>query len=140
MNLSNIKQDLASIDYSWKKPQTYLVFVPGLSIVIQKIQFANVLPLIQDMTSENLPEAAAKAERFLDICTWHGRGSLVQLTASILAVNFLSSSIFLLIALLPLYELANTFFKAFTNPVTLFEFHQNGTVKSMTKQTALSIF
>ena len=44
MNFSNVRQSLENIDYAWTKPQTYLVLVPGLSLIIQKIQLANTLP------------------------------------------------------------------------------------------------
>lgn len=63
MSLSSIKQKLENIDYAWTKPQTYLVLVPGLSLVIQKIQLANTLPLMNDVNQQNVAQADAKSKK-----------------------------------------------------------------------------
>ena len=47
VSISGIKQAIEdNIDYSWTKPQTYLVLVPVISLIIQRIKFSKALPLI----------------------------------------------------------------------------------------------
>jgi hypothetical protein len=74
MSFSGIGQNLEKIDYAWTKPQTYLVLVPGLSLIVQKIQLASALPLTNPVTQENVEQANAKSMKFAKICKWHLRG------------------------------------------------------------------
>lgn len=142
MNISNIKQKLESVDYVWTKPQTYLVFIPGISLVIQKIQLANTLPLINNnlTTLQNVAQADAKSRKFANICKWHLRGSMVQILASVIAIKFFAVPIFLLLAILATYELADTLIKSLKNSITFYELYPNGSIKSKTSPSACTIF
>lgn len=121
--MSNITQFLGNIDYDWKKPQTYLVMVPALSFLIEKIQLAKVLPLPADNDQKN--------RQFAKICAWHLRGSLVQLTACIVAkqVFHVSSPILSAIYLVSSAEALYTALKALTNRCTINEYYPNGKIK-----------
>ena len=150
MNFSNIRQSIESIDYAWTKPQTYLVFVPGLSLLIQKIQFANILPLTKYVQLLPLPNNAefpqptpdedAKTRHFINICKWHLRGSLVQIAASTIAIKTLALPIFSLLAIVAGFEMVDTFIKIVRNPATVYEFHPNGAVKTVISNPACNIF
>lgn len=137
---SNIRQNLENIDYSWNKPQTYLVFVPGLSLIIQKIQFSKVLPLIDDVTPSNIQEAASKSKKFTEICKWHLRGSLIQLTVALIAIHIFAIPFFSLIVIFAGCELIDTIFHCLKNNPILYEFHANGAVKKKISVSALNIF
>lgn len=134
MNFSKIRQNLENIDYAWTKPQTYLVLVPGLSLIIQKIQLANTLPLIDNVTEQ------AKSRKFANICKWHLRGSMIQITASIIAIKVFAVPLFSLLAILATYELVDTLMKSLRNSITLYEFYPNGNIKIMRKMSACNIF
>lgn len=51
MSLSTIKQTIENIDYAWTNPLSYTVLIPGLSLIIQKIQFDKLLPLNDNITA-----------------------------------------------------------------------------------------
>jgi hypothetical protein len=140
MSFSGIRQNLENIDYAWTKPQTYLVLVPGLSLIVQKIQLANTLPLINNITQQNIAQADAKSRKFANICKWHLRGSMIQITASIIAIKVFAVPLFSLVAILATYELVDTLIKSLRNSITLYEFHPNGIIKSMTSTRACNIF
>ena len=140
MSFSGVRQSLEKIDYAWTKPQTYLVLVPGLSLIIQKIQLANTLPLINDVTLEGMSQADAKSRKFANICKWHLRGSMIQIAASVIAIKIFAVPLFSLLAILATYELVDTLIKSLRNSITLYEFHPNGRVKSITSMSASNIF
>lgn len=140
MNFLNIKQNLENIDYAWTQPKTYLILVPGLSLIIQKIQLASTLPLINNVTQQNMAQADAKSRKFANICKWHLRGSMIQIAASIIAIKIFSVPLFSLLAILATCELADTLIKSLNNSITLYEFLPNGNIKSMTCTSACNIF
>ena len=140
MSFSGIRQGLESIDYAWVKPQTYLVLVPGLSLIIQKVQLANTLPLINNVTQQNVAQVDAKSRKFANICKWHLRGSMIQIAASVIAIKVFAVPLFSLLAILASYELVDTLIKSLRNSIKLYEFHPNGNIKSMTSTSACNIF
>ena len=143
MSFSEVKQKLANIDYSWTKPKTYVVFVPGLSLIIQKIQFAKVLPLIvldSMKDSEKARAADFKSRKFATICKWHLLGSITQSIACIIVVNVFALPLFSLLGLIPSYELVNTLSKTLLNKATICEFYDNGSVKQINFVSAFSLF
>lgn len=146
MNFSTIRQGLENIDYAWTEPKTYLVFVPGLSLLIQKIQLANTLPLIQSVTQENVIQADLESRKFANICKWHLRGSMIQiivgsiLITSAIAIQMFTIPLFSLLTILATYEMVDTFVKGFKNSVTFYEFYPNGNIKSATNTIACTIF
>ncbi len=92
MNFSGIRQSLENIDYAWNKPQTYLVLVPGLSLIIKNIQLAEVLPLppINNVILISPNEAIqleASSRKFATICKWHFGGSIIQMIACAVATK-----------------------------------------------------
>ena len=142
MALLNIVQNLKNIDYAWTKPQAYVVFIPGLSLLVQKIQLASVLPLSQDaITPENAARMDVESRRFANICKWHLRGSMAQLMIAAIASKILLVSPFsLFLVSLTTYEMLDTLVKSIKNPICLFKFYPNGGVKAMTLTNACSIF
>jgi len=131
MSFSIIKQSLERIDYAWFKPQIYLVLVPGLSLIIQKVQLANTLPLLitEATTQSNVAQVYAKSRQFANICKWHLAGSLVQIAVSIIAIVAFATPLFLLLGILATCELAYTLINSIRNRVILYEFHPNGKIK-----------
>jgi hypothetical protein len=147
MILSVIKQNLKNIDYAWDNPQTYLVFVPGLSLAIQKIQIATVLPLKTENLFKSLqkhwkPECKEnltllmqenneRSKKFAAICKWHLTGSLVQMLVSAVAVKFFAAPLLSIFLMISAYELGDTFVKALTNQMTIIETYSDGSIKRM---------
>jgi hypothetical protein len=131
MNLSRLRQSLQDIDYSWDKPKTYLVFIPGLSLLIQKIQLANTLPLTNtlNVTVQNHLQVNEQSRRFMNICKWHFRGSVIQIIVSVIARKFFDSSFLSIITVVASYELGNIVFENYKNSVSFHEYDQNGRLK-----------
>lgn len=136
----NFKRNLEHIDYMWTKPQTYLVFVPGLSLIIQDIQLSCTLPLIKKVTSQNVDQANAKARKFSQICKWHLGGSIVQLSASIIAVKTFAVLFFSITYLLASYELINTVLICLKNSIVYYEFDRYGNPKKIAHKSAFGVF
>lgn len=136
MTIPNIRQNLENIDYDRKNPKTYLVFVPGLSLVIQKIQMAKVLPLPEFQANN---KCEFKHNKFFDICKWHLRGSAVQCAALSIAIKTLALPIFSYITLVSLFELGDTAIKALKNDATFTELQPNGSKKQI-HRSALNLF
>lgn len=137
MNISSIRQSLENIDYKWNNPKTYLVLVPGISLLIQKIQLSKILPLNPaDQILKPL-----KSLKFVDICKCHLRGSLIQMMASVIAVKVFALPLFSIIGIVATYELINTAILGLKNPVTIYDFHKdNCTVKRSTIINPCNIF
>lgn len=79
-------------------------------------------------------------KKFANICKWHLRGSMIQIIASIIAIKLFAAPIFALLAIFATYELVDTLIKSIKNSITLYEFHSNGAIKSMTSKSACNIF
>jgi len=96
MSLSAIGQRLEDIDYSPNKPSTYLVFVPVLSLLIQKIQLDRIqaFPHVVSITQQNVHNANANTKHYTNICKWHLTGSTTQMLALALAVSLFANSWF----------------------------------------------
>lgn len=133
MILSKLTQSIQSIDYDWKKPQTYLVFIPGLSLLIQKVQMAHILPLSnEEVTGENAARLNAQTKRFVQICKWHYGGSMTQLIIAIIASKILLASPFApFFVLLTTYEFLDTWIKGLRNGIHVTEFYPDGRVKRL---------
>lgn len=131
------------MDYAWNKPETYLVLVPGVSLLIQKIQFANLLPLpsLTKITPQKASEANEKSMKFVKICKWHLRGSMAQILASVMAVHLFAAPIFAAITLtLASLGVLYTVSKAGKQTAVVCEFFPNGKVKNISMESALRIF
>jgi len=137
MTFNNIRDNVKNMDYSWKTMSTYIVLVPGLSLIVQKIQMANLLPLSQKLDKRADDKQCRK---FANVCKWHLRGSMVQMVAVIAAVKVLATPIFLLIACAAAYECADILIKSLHNKIRLYEFHANGSLKRMEFCSACNIF
>lgn len=142
MVFSSVTQSLRNIDYDWTKPQTYFVFIPGLSLLVQKIQLASALPLSNDpITPENAVRLDAESRKFANICKWHLRGSMTQLAiAAIVAKTLLTVPFSLFFVSLTAYEMLDTLITSLRNRIQLFEFYPNGNIKSITFISACNIF
>lgn len=136
MNLTSIKNSLENIDYSLKDPKTYLIFVPGLSLMIQKIQVDKILPIEDSLTPQ---EKDIRGRQFLNICKWSLRSSLFQLVAVAAAVNLFANPLFGLMSLLVCYQLGYTAYLSRTN-VTCYEFFPNGNIKQQVTTSPFNLF
>jgi hypothetical protein len=146
MDFSGIKQKIENIEYSWKNPQMLLVLIPGVSLVIQKIQLTNVLPLMNNPTQQNVAQANVQTRKFLNVCKWHLGGAIIQAIvtatalASISTINTFAILLLSSLTLLAVSQMIYTIIKDIKNPATIYEFNPNGTVKKMTTQSACSFF
>ena len=110
MTLASIRQSIENIDYAWNKPQTYLVLVPVLSLLIQKVQIAALKLFIpRPQTPHDATTQLAKLDKFKKITVWHIAGSCVQFTASIIATNVFATHWFLIISGFAVAEATYTF-------------------------------
>ncbi len=96
MVFSRIQQSINNIDYAWNKPQSYLALIPGISLLIQKIQLAKILPLINNMHPPKIDDSSQEkgiskdegiVRKYSNLSKWHVRGSLISLIASIALIN-----------------------------------------------------
>ena len=146
MDFASIKQKINTIDYSWNQPSTYAVFVPGLSLLVQKIKFNDLLPLqhqskilgSKDINDKKLGDIESR--KFINICKWHLRGSMFQVVASLALLNMYRKNNYLLVpAILATYEMMDTLLKGLNNRVTVCEFKPNGAIK-YDSRSATNIF
>lgn len=129
------------IDYGWQKPEIYMVFVPGLSLVIQKMQMAKVLPLTPNKERNSSDVAANdKAKKFIDICKWHLRGSITQVLVCTVAVKVFALPVFSLIALVSLYEMSDTFARAYKSGSICVYTYRGDSPPDIEYRSAINIF
>src|SRR5438128_663791 len=106
--LNSVKEKIENMDYNWNSPSTYLTMVPGVAIIVQKIQFAKLLPFDTNLNNPNHRSENEKAKKFLKVCKWNLRGSMFQTLGVVFATNLLAKPIFLLLAGLATYHLLST--------------------------------
>jgi hypothetical protein len=114
----SIVSSLANIDSRWSEPKTYLLLVPGLSLLIHRIDLVNTL-LLTTPTLDNLSEANQNSERFANCCKWHLRGSLTQIAIASLAMVVFKTPSCGILGLVGIFEVANTVFQGVKNPLTI---------------------
>lgn len=143
--LESARQTVASMSYQWYRPATYLVFVPGLSLLIQKIQMRAMLPLmpanfsLQKQNQELIRTADSQARKFITVCKWHLVGSLLQ----ILMVRRTAMKIqrfrlpILVMGAIATFELLDTAYKAFKIRVTIFDFDKDKHLTGVTYNTTI---
>jgi hypothetical protein len=130
---------VTNMDYAWNSPSTYAVFVPVLSLLIQKVQMARISSLPdcqQKITSEEPRSHRATAA---NIFKWHFRGSMLQGAASAAALLIYTHPVFLATSILALYELCSTGYKAL-NTTVYREYDRHGNVLREAAQTPFNIF
>jgi hypothetical protein len=141
MDLTNIKNYVCDKEYAWNEPHTYLLLVPGVSLVLQKMQFSEALPLTFNKMQHQYPLTTNNESRkFANICKWHLRGSMTQLIICIIAVKAFSLPLFSLLAILATYEMVDTLYKGLANRITLYEFNEDRSIKSLRSTSMPSIF
>lgn len=134
------RQRLENIDYSPRSLSTYLVFVPGLSHLIQKVQLAKTLPL-PPININFDPVQHEKSTRLANICKWSLRGSMTQSLICTIAFAIFQSPIFALLGLLALFEMFDTMGIAFKNTVTEYQFDEEGVYTGgMTLRSPFNVF
>jgi hypothetical protein len=112
------------------------VLVPGLSLFIEKMQFAKILPLpelkidIISADGKNLDKLAFnhKHQQCAKISAWHQRGTLAQMICVIAFRAILQSNppILNLIALLATVEVVYTLYQTIQNPPMVNNYFKNG--------------
>lgn len=112
MNFSSIRQSIEAIDYSWTNPQTCMVLIPGLSLLIQKVQMAKAIPMLHNAMQSGHGKVPA-VNKFLNICIWHLKGSAVQAAICSVAYQIFKNKLLLLFSLAALLELADTVVRAY---------------------------
>jgi hypothetical protein len=112
--------------------------VPGLSLLIQKIQLSNLLPL-GDYNSNKFIEADLGARKFVKLCKWHLRGSMIQILICVISKEVFEKPVFLLLGAIATFELVFTLWQA-SREITIRKFHQDGYYTSSSRFRPLSIF
>ena len=96
--LHNIKQYICEMDYNYKNPMSYVaVSIPGLSLVIEKIQISNlyVSKIAKDIT-ENVSAivfSQSENKKISHIACWHLAGNIVQLIAVVALASLIHPAI-----------------------------------------------
>lgn len=104
--LSQINQEINTINYDWKNPKTYAaILVPVISLYVQKTTLGTV-PLTAECTSTDLlptkyDELRSKVVR---INQAHAIGSAAQMVGLFAIASVFSSSIFFLLSLTATYQ------------------------------------
>lgn len=131
---------LSAVTYEGDQLDTYLVFIPGVSLLLQKIQMANLLPLPQNVSQGNIQEVNEQNRKFSLLCKWHLRGSLTQLVVSAAAIKIFAANFFLLFAAAAFYELMDTSYHALQNAVHFYATYPNGSLREIVVANACNIF
>jgi hypothetical protein len=137
MNLSSLRKNLENFDYRGNSLKTYLVFVPVLSLIIQKIQLANILPLpsilnFDERTQQEWVQINSRSRKFALICKWHFGVSVIQaIAAAVLAITKVAPLVSILLGLTAAYAMGSILVKAFKNTTAICEFHSDGSFKAV---------
>jgi hypothetical protein len=121
MSLSGIKTNMQKLDYSWSNPAAYSVVIPGLSLIVQKVQLYNLLPMMTDVKPHNFIKADMQARQFMKVCDWHMAGSMVQIIATAFLVNYFAIPMLALIAVPAVYEFLDTAIKRLRNRIVIYQ-------------------
>lgn len=132
---------IRTMDYSWKSPSTYLAFVPGVSLLIQRVNRAKAEQYLGSSASDLSNDRFARHLRRVTL--WHLAGALTTGAVACVAVK---SRVFprvypgavLAVGLLSLIQTAYTLLTA--RKITLYGFHTNGNVQSITLTITLNPF
>lgn len=105
--INSIFQRIEDIDYAWEKPESYVVFIPGLSILVQQIQSGNfianramhpdILNVLQMSPAQQKQEADKvnlQSHKCSKWCQWHSRGAIVQMAIALLALQIFKKTPF----------------------------------------------
>lgn len=107
INFHTIKQNIIDMEYGWKKPQSLIILVPGLSLIFQKIQTSHLLNILKETYQTSDQSSAlinSREYKKLDsIYQWHVLGSLIQ-TISLVALS-IWNPVFLVPAAFSTYEM-----------------------------------
>lgn len=106
VNFQSIKQTIINTDYGWNKPLSFIVLVPGASLIFQKIQVAHListLNLIYQKPDQFRALINSREYAKLDtLYQWHYVGSLIQII-TLLVLSKLNP-LFLLPTAISIYE------------------------------------
>jgi len=139
MHFDNIRQAFSGMNYQWNSPATYVVFVPGLSLVAKKIQMANLLPITETQSGwENLRQVDAESRKVRSVLRWHYLGSIAQSAACFVAMKVCALPVLSIIGLLAACDLCHTVYVAFSTKATIVDgFYPNGIPEKITIGGAL---
>lgn len=139
-NFENIRNKLVKIEYGKSNPSTYMVFIPVLSLIVQKIQMAHLLPLKNAQNQGSYSQQNSISLKLINVCKWHLRGSMVQTVACIVASKIYKLPIFSIIGILAMYEILDTGFKALTNKVSVYKLSPDGVLQGVEIINPFNIF
>lgn len=86
----------------------YTVFIPVVSLVMQKIQAQNILPIMHSFAPGD-----AISRQFIHLCRWNMAGALAQLFASAIAVNIFAMPAFAILSCIAGYQVIETSLNCF---------------------------
>lgn len=85
MSINAIKEGALNIEYGWSHPGSLVVLVPGLSLLVQKIQSAHILEVLKTTypKSEQIVQKLSSPEykKLGAMYDWHHVGSGIQCVA-----------------------------------------------------------
>lgn len=86
--IERAERALRSGDFAWNSPKTYVVLVPGISLLLGIDFIAGHIPdLVQAVDCNNNLLKDRVSKRILPICKWQFRGAVVQGAAAALALK-----------------------------------------------------
>jgi hypothetical protein len=124
------REKIANLEYSWKNPAAYVVFVPGISLIVEKIKLADLkIPSFDsNKTIQDVTGFEEENKKLISLFRGHLIGSLSQMAISGLIVMSFAPSVFTAISLLALmvstFEFAYTLYQSVT--MTLGVTQKNG--------------
>lgn len=138
-----LRDKIVNLDYSWNNLASYVVFVPGVSLLVEKIKLADLKipsfelttqvltdkPIIEDVTGFE-----QENKKVISLFRGHLIGSLSQMAVSGLIVMPFAPSVFTAISLLALaistFEFGYTYYRSVTMSLVVLKGHNGFEVKS----------
>lgn len=91
VNFYNIQQNIIDMDYCWNR-KTLVLLVPGVSLIIQKIQTSHLLDILRSTykKSDQFKDLLNSREhvKLETVCGMHTLGSLVQIISLLFLTHF----------------------------------------------------
>jgi hypothetical protein len=140
---------LTSFDYRYNDPRSFVVLIPGLSLLVQTERLAKLLPLPKPdiaqayfnrkgAITDEWKNYAIKVEKIETLCKWHSRGACFQMVLSMIAVNSFAIPLFSLLGMIATCELGLILMTVLQNNVMVIDnYGKNGSHKITIRMPSL---
>lgn len=136
--MSNVLTSIKNMDYSATDPKSYLVVVPGISLVFLSIQnrLLNINPTFDQSKADSDPQYLKNFKNQQQACsrrfTWNLVGATIAYTAVRVALVSAGLSLFNPLFILSFASLSFAAASGLQNKVTVLHLNENGTLKKYT--------